>query len=72
MKQNKRAKECAGFAKTALFAQENETGSEVSQEGLTDLLTNLRHWCDQQGLDFAEHDRLAYRHYLEEKCATKK
>lgn len=37
------------------------------EANLTDLLTDLRHYCDSQGLDFADADRRAYQHYLEEK-----
>lgn len=35
-------------------------------ENLTDLLTDARHWCDENDQDFAEIDRLAYRHYIAE------
>ena len=36
-------------------------------EAITDLLSDLRHFCDRQKLDFAAMDRAAYRHYIEEK-----
>ena len=39
-------------------------------EAITDLLSDLRHLCDALGLDFAELDRIAYRHYIEEKGDT--
>lgn len=36
------------------------------ETNLIDLLADARHWCDQNGLSFAELDRLAYIHYLAE------
>jgi hypothetical protein len=33
---------------------------------VTDLLTDIRHYCDANGLDFAHLDRIAYSHYCEE------
>ena len=37
------------------------------EEVLTDLLVDLRHWCDAHELDFAKADRVAYLDYLAEK-----
>lgn len=34
---------------------------------VTDMLTDLRHLCDQEALDFGKLDRLAYEHYLRER-----
>ena len=34
-----------------------------------DMLTDLRHLCDVKGWDFADLDRQAYQHYIEEKEA---
>lgn len=34
---------------------------------ILDALANLRHLCDALGLDFANLDRVAYRHYADEK-----
>ena len=34
------------------------------REGLIDLLTDARHWCDRHGESFAVLDRLAYQHYI--------
>ena len=34
---------------------------------ITDLLTDIRHYCDARGVDFAACDRSAYRHYAEER-----
>lgn len=33
---------------------------------VVDLLADARHWCDANGKDFYEFDRIAYRHYLAE------
>ncbi len=41
------------------------------REGLIDLLTDARHWCDRKGQDFAALDRIAYRHYLDERHSGK-
>lgn len=43
----------------------DETDDAV-EDRLTDLLTDARHWCDLNGLSYAEHDRVALRHYLTE------
>jgi hypothetical protein len=39
---------------------------EQKRQNAVDLLANLRHFCDVEGLDFAELDRAAYRHYSAE------
>lgn len=39
---------------------------ESKRDGLIELLTDARHWCDQHGEDFASLDRLAYARYLED------
>ena len=39
----------------------------TAPEGLIDLLTDARHWCDRNGECFADLDRIAYRHYLDER-----
>ena len=36
------------------------------REGLIDLLTDARHWCDRHGESFAALDRLACQHYISE------
>lgn len=33
---------------------------------VVDLLTDARHWCDRHARSFAELDRLAYQHYVQE------
>lgn len=39
---------------------------EGGEPGIVDLLANLRHLCDREGLDFSNLDRMAYQHYIEE------
>ena len=39
---------------------------DTGREGLIDLLTDARHWCDHHGESFAELDRIAYQHYIAE------
>jgi hypothetical protein len=39
---------------------------EPGLTGAIDLLSDLRHYCDSQGLDFGLCDRRAYDHYLAE------
>lgn len=34
---------------------------------ITDLLTDIRHYCDARGVDFAACDRAAYGHYVNER-----
>lgn len=40
---------------------------DSGKEGLIDLLTDARHWCDRRGESFAELDRIAYQHYIAER-----
>jgi hypothetical protein len=37
------------------------------REGLIDLLTDARHWCDRHDESFADLDRIARQHYLAER-----
>jgi hypothetical protein len=37
-----------------------------TKANLIDLLADARHWCDRNGLNFAELDRVAYQHYAAE------
>lgn len=41
---------------------------DTGVEGLIDLLTDARHWCDRHGQCFGDLDRIAYGHYSEERC----
>jgi hypothetical protein len=38
---------------------------------LASMLADIRHWCDQHGVDFYVAERLSYSHYLEEKAAQR-
>ena len=58
-----RQTECAARAQRALEAYDIDAAHE---DALRDLLADLRHYCDKHELDFAFHDRVAYRNYLEE------
>lgn len=44
------------------------SSSEPREDVLTDLLTDLRHYCDDRKLDFNNVLDLSYVHYLEEKA----
>lgn len=37
------------------------------EEGISDLLSDIRHLCDSMNIDFAKCDRRAYYNYVEEK-----
>jgi len=39
---------------------------DTPPEGLIDLLTDARHWCDRHGEDYARLDRIAHQHDLAE------
>lgn len=39
------------------------------RDNVVDMLTDLRHLCDGQGLDFGECDRIAHNNYLPEMAA---
>lgn len=65
----KRNKERAKrIAETLEFYKRTQLGEQgpVDDECLNDLLTDIRHYCDLQRYDFAEHDRTAYGHYITE------
>jgi hypothetical protein len=55
----------AAWAAAALRAMMRETGCDEN-EALGDLLTNLRHWCDRNGQDFAAAVLDSERVYAEE------
>jgi hypothetical protein len=42
-----------------------------TETDLADLLADLRHWCDVNGIDFAAEDNRAYRNYTEELEVTR-
>lgn len=37
------------------------------QASITDILTDLRHWCDKRKVNFAQAMNMSYDHYLAEK-----
>ena len=45
---------------------DHEDDYEETNTRIIDALTDLRHLCDLFELDFAQLDRVAYSHYLEE------
>jgi len=51
----------------ALVAYGLETPGQVAVKDLTDLLGDLRHYCDFIGRDFAAYDQTAFKQYVEEK-----
>lgn len=62
--------ERASWANTAVSAMAVETMDDPQSEDqatlISDLLCNLRHLCDAEGLSFGDLDRGAHRTYLEE------
>ena len=46
-----------------IFRTDYEDGPE---KAMAEILTDLRHYCDRHGLDYAERDRAAYGFYLAE------
>lgn len=46
-----------------ILAATYDDGQGATKANITDMLTDLRHLCDAEGLSFAECDRAAYRHY---------
>lgn len=42
---------------------------ELDDAIVSDLLADLRHWCDQRDWDFAALERRAYGHYMSESAA---
>jgi hypothetical protein len=54
--------ERAEWAERALITFENATGTDRS-DVVTDMLTNMMHWCDRNGQDFEERLAMARVHY---------
>lgn len=46
--------EGAAFAVAAAFRARGEAGQVVSEDGIRDLLADLGHLCDREGLDFVK------------------
>jgi len=67
---NRQRAMCAEAAVTAYAAAKEPTAtdyfdfsSEPPQDRLTDMLTDLRHWARQNGLDFDEASRVSSMHF---------
>jgi hypothetical protein len=58
-------KQRAKTLKTHLAAIYDD-GRGATKANVTDILTDLRHLCDAEGIDFADCDRNARDHYLPE------
>jgi len=54
------------YASVKEFFDVTDTTIQLPQEWLTDLLADLRHWARNEGLDFAEANRIAETHFTEE------
>ena len=52
-------------AKAALQAHQYHIG-EWDSDNVRDPLTDLRHYCDTQDVDFDNEDLIAYAHYQDE------
>lgn len=59
-----RATRAAGVLK--MHALSCDARHDTPQDQLTDLLTNLRHYCDQQSIQYSRSARLANDRYLAE------
>jgi hypothetical protein len=55
-----------------VIARDNGSTAQDIKDGVTDLLTDIRHYCDAHGLDYGERDKSAYHHYQEEAHAAKR
>lgn len=56
----------AAYYDHALRKQPDDSCFNCPENGICDLLADLRHLCDSLNLDFAELDLRAYRHYQAE------
>lgn len=62
----------AKWAEAAVQAFADVTGLDTSKDAdgfdtaISDLLADIRHLCDREGLDMGEMDRRAHKRYLEE------
>lgn len=60
-------KQSAKLAARVISFYNRSTCNDHNETNLTDLLADLRHWCDSKGIDFAECDSNAYNHYVTER-----
>lgn len=49
-----------------LALHEYRLSEATTRHCLIDLLADARHWCDCNGFDHADHDRMAYDQYVRE------
>lgn len=49
-----------------ILRQTYDEGRGVTATNIVDMLTDLRHLCDAEGLNFADCDRIAREHYRPE------
>lgn len=48
------------------FIANFELGTLEAEELVADITANLRHFCEQRGLDYGSLDKRGYDHYIEE------
>lgn len=53
-------------AKRCERALRNYNTDDALRTCLIDLLSDARHWCDANGLNYADLDRIGYEHYSAE------
>lgn len=51
-------------------AKGEQTAEFTPEESVIDMLTDLRHYCKQQGLDFEHLSNMSFSHYCEEEETT--
>lgn len=59
---NKQQRQCASRVRKIARQYMNRV-CDTKPDFVTDLLADLRHYCDAEGVDFANQDRIAYGHY---------
>lgn len=58
--------------RAAIMGEEFDPESAASDETeVACLLADIRHWCDQNGVDFFAAEKLSYQHYLAERASRK-
>ncbi len=65
-----RGKPTYGSAANYYNHSERHLWQEIPDDGITELLVDLRHLCDVMQLDFAHLDSRAYSHYADEKASS--
>lgn len=62
----KNAKRARRASRALRSEYRNGGGARVHKDDVVDILADLRHLCTRAGWDFADLDRIAYQHYIEE------